>query len=180
MRMFSAAAGEAERLLRIEVRNVGKAPVALNAEDVAPVACKRQQSVRAGIECVDNVVFARPELARRLAFVEGVNLGAFGKGSARVHRLQRLRLHHRYRDGADALHGKRRQGIAVLVADAGRVNRAFGGDGNRGDLAARRVEEYIALAFGADAVDKAGAVGTCDQIALGVPGQASGCALRRT
>ena len=72
---------------------------------------------------------------------------------------------------ADALHGKRRQGIVALVAHAGGVDGAVGADGDGGDLAAGRFEEHVAFAFGADAVDEAGAVGAGDEVALGVPGQ---------
>ena len=57
----------------------------------------------------------------------------------------------------------------ALVAHAGRVDGAIGGYCERSNLAARRLEEHVAFALWADAIDQARAVRAGDQVALRVP-----------
>ena len=106
------------------------AAVFLNAEDAAAIAGERQQAVGLRSQRIDDLVFAGPELARRLAFDQRVNLAAFGNGGAGVGRLQRSRLNHGDGDRARSLHGQRRQRVVALVAHAGRVDGSVGGDGD--------------------------------------------------
>ena len=86
MRMLclAFARGQAEALLGFEVGDVGVAAVVLDAEDAAAIAGEGEQAIGARGEGVDDLVFAGPELARGLAFVESVDLGSFGQGGAGV------------------------------------------------------------------------------------------------
>ena len=56
--------GQAEALLRINVRDVGIVAIFLNAEDVSAIAADGEQAVGLRGEGVNNVVFAGPYFAR--------------------------------------------------------------------------------------------------------------------
>ena len=163
--------GQGQPLLRLQVGDVGVAAVVGDAEDAAAIAGERQHAVGLRGQRVDDLVLAGPKFARRLAFGERVNLAAFGHRGAGVGRLHRSRLNDGHRDRPGSLHGQGRQRIAALVAHAGGVDGSIGGDGDGGDLAARRFKEDVAFAVEIDAVNQAGAVGAGNQIAFSVPGE---------
>ena len=171
--------GQAEALLSIEVGDVGVDAVVLNAEDVTAIAGEGEQAVgtvrreRRRCRLCWTRVCAEPGLrrVRRFRFLRAGRCLRWRPGATG--------LDDGDGGGANALHGKRGQRIAGLVADAGGVDGAFGSDGYGGDFAPGGIEEHVALALGADAVDEAGAVRAGDQIALRIPCERANVLLRR-
>ncbi len=169
--LLPLALGQAKPLLRRKVRDVVVAAVRVDSEDVAAIAAQCQQPIRLRCERVDNLVLIAPQLARRLALAQRVDLRPLRHGCARVRRLHRSGLHHRDRDRGHSLQRQRRQGIVALVAGAGRVNGSVLVHSDRGNLTPWRFKQNVAFSLRVDAVHQSAAVRPRNQVALAVPRQ---------
>ena len=58
---------ETKTLLRLQMADVSVTAIVVDAEDVAAIAGDREKAVRAGRQCVDDIVFAGPQFAWRLS-----------------------------------------------------------------------------------------------------------------
>jgi len=167
--------GEAGGLRGVKVRDVFKLAALVNAIDVATVAAGGDEAVFAPMQSVDDVVVAAPEHAGRAAGGDLINLRA-----VRDERVAAGSLHGACRDNGDgrgdgaagAAAGRQRgKRIFALAADACRVDGAVGRDREGGDFLFGRVVDHICLAALADAIDEAGAVRACDEVAVGREGE---------